>query len=62
MNRNFKDVPVLLPGTEVLSPMWGKGLVLPRTKWLPDWMTLVGFRSDPTDDGRMAVFTDYIMY
>lgn len=59
---DFKNVPVLKQGVIVNSPQWGKGIVLPRTKLLPDWMTLVAFDSDPTDDGRMAVFTDKLEY
>lgn len=66
MAKDFRDVPILAEGTPVthsqykLSDEFGKGIVLPRTKLLPDWMTLVRFRSDPTRDGRMAVFTDYL--
>lgn len=60
-NTNFKLVPIFEKGTTVTSRSWGRGIVLDRTKLLPDWMTLVRFRSDPTGDQRMAVFTEFLV-
>lgn len=53
-----KDLPILAKGTPVDHRLFGKGKVLTRTKLLPDWMTLVRFRSD---DGRMAIMTDCLV-
>lgn len=58
----WMDVPILAENTAVISLQWGKGFVLPRPTFLPDWMTLVKFKEDPTEDGRMAVFTEFIRY